>query len=329
MKAVLPAERSVSVTTYGRLHLGFFNLAQSTYRQFGSVGVAIDAFQTSVSLTAGAQSSALDPWAANLLQRHLAQRGLDVALDLTIQRAVPRHGGLGSGTQMALAIGAAVDTFYDKDSSAADIAALHQRGARSGIGIATFEYGGLVVDGGRGAHTVVPPMLARYAFPEAWHYLLITDDSRDGLHGQGEKTAFKTLPPQTEQATSHIQQLMLTQGLPALIEGDFPAFSDFIGHLQAYNAEYFGPAQGGPYASRSVARILESLKQQGYVGLGQTSWGPTGFVLLPSRAEAVALQNALLATHGEAAALGFLVTAAVNQPASIVLSKRMPGSVSG
>lgn len=317
MNAAIPAARTVSVTTYGRLHLGFFNLSQQTQRQFGSVGVAIDAFQTSLSISAGTQQSAFDPWAAAILQRHLLASQAQMALNVSIQQAIPRHGGLGSGTQMALALGTAVNYLLDQPTSASDIAAIHQRGARSGIGIATFEHGGLVVDGGRGVRTVVPPMLARHAFPSDWHFLLIIDNSRSGLHGQGEKNAFKQLAPQSLAATQSIQQQLLSHGLPALIEQDFTAFSQFMGDLQTYNADYFAPAQGGPYASKAVAGILQALKQQGYTGVGQTSWGPTGFVLCPSRAEAVAIQTQLLKTHASQPTLGFLVTAAVNQPAQI------------
>ncbi|WP_029149022.1 hypothetical protein [Methylophilus sp. 5] len=317
MNAVIPAERTVSVTTYGRLHLGFFNLSQQAQRQFGSVGVAIDAFQTSLSLSSGLQQLPLDPLAASILQRHLAASDTQTAFNVSIEQAIPRHGGLGSGTQMALALGAAMNSLLNKPVSASDIAAIHQRGARSGIGIATFEHGGLVVDGGRGTHTVVPPMLARHAFPADWHFLLIIDNSRAGLHGQGEKTAFKQLAPQSVAATQTVQQQLLSQGLPALIEHDFAGFSQFLGDLQAYNAEYFAPAQGGPYASKAVANILHTLKQQGYMGIGQTSWGPTGFVLLPSRTEAVAIQMQLLKQYAGQTALGFVVTAAVNQPATI------------
>lgn len=317
MKAVIPAAHQVSVTTYGRLHLGFFNLSNQLQRQFGSVGVAIDAFKTVVNVKVGLPQQALDPWAAAILQRHLSLTQTDTVLDVALAQAIPRHGGLGSGTQMALALGAAVNGLLGHSIDASTIAAMHQRGARSGIGIATFTHGGLVVDGGRAADTVVPPMLARQAFPADWHFLLITDSSHHGLHGQGEKTAFKQLVPQSVAATQAIQQQLLSQGLPALIEHDFAAFSQFLGALQRYNADYFSPAQGGPYASHAVGEILSSLIEQGYVGAGQSSWGPTGFVLLPSRQTAVDLQMQLLDNYAGHSALGFLVTAAMNQPAQI------------
>ncbi|MGQ2965167.1 beta-ribofuranosylaminobenzene 5'-phosphate synthase family protein [Methylophilus sp.] len=320
MNAVISAQRSVSVTTHGRLHLGFFDLSGQPGRRFGSVGVAIAAYQTALTVTARPQQLAVDPWASAILQRHLESLALDTALELNIQQAIPRHSGLGSGTQMTLAVGAGVNTLLDLPVNSAQIAAAHQRGARSGIGIATFDHGGLVVDGGRGATTIVPPLLARHAFPQDWHFLLIMDQSRDGLHGSGEKNAFKQLSPLGSSATRDIQHLLLMQGLPALIEQDFQAFSEFVGALQSYNADYFAPAQGGPYASQSVAAILHAFQQQGYRGLGQTSWGPTGFILLPSKAEAMQQQATLLQQYANDAHLSFIVTAAVNDPSQITLN---------
>lgn len=320
MNAVISSQRSVSVTTHGRIHLGFFDLSDQPQRRFGSIGVAIDAYQTALTVSAQPQKAAVDPWASDILQRHLKSIAVNVQLDLNIQQAIPRHSGLGSGTQMALAVGAGVNTFLDYPVYSAQIAAVHQRGARSGIGIATFDHGGLVVDGGRGPNTLMPPLLARHAFPEAWHFLLIVDQSRDGLHGSGEKSAFKQLPSLSTTATNDIQHRLLMQGLPALIEQDFQAFSAFVGALQTYNADYFGPAQGGAYASQPVASILNAFKQQGYHGLGQTSWGPTGFVLLPTKAEAMQKQAELLQQYAADPHLSFIVTAAVNHPACIEIN---------
>jgi beta-ribofuranosylaminobenzene 5'-phosphate synthase len=320
MNAVIPSQRSVSVKTHGRLHLGFFDLSGQSGRRFGSVGVAIDAYQTALTLSAQPQQTPVDPWASSILQQHLKFLETDKPVHLNIQQAIPRHSGLGSGTQMALAVGAGVNTLLNYAVDSSRIAAAHQRGARSGIGIATFDHGGLVVDGGRGPNTSVPPLLARHAFPEAWHFLLIADQSRDGLHGSGEKNAFKQLPPLSVGATHAIQHRLLMQGLPALIEQDYDAFSAFVGALQSYNAEYFSPAQGGTYASQSVARILDAFHQQGYRGLGQTSWGPTGFVLLPSKADALKQQAKLVQQYATDTHLSFIVTAAINDPAHIEIN---------
>lgn len=322
MNAVISPERTVSVKTYGRLHLGFFDLSDQPQRRFGSLGVAIDAYHTAVTLEARPQQTPVDPWANAIKLHHLQSLDTRQDINLRVEHAIPRHGGLGSGTQMALAIGAGINTLMGQPVNPGQIAAIHQRGARSGIGIATFAHGGLVVDGGKGDRTVIPPLLAQHPFPSAWHFLLVMDHYQDGLHGKGEKNAFKTLAPQPATATREVQHQLLMQGLPALLEQDFHAFSTFIGVLQGYNAEYFGPAQGGAYASPLVSRILDDFKQQGYQGLGQTSWGPTGFVLFPSRAEAVRAQSVLAENYAAEKRLSFVVSAAVNAPAQVQIQAR-------
>ena len=50
---------------------------------------------------------------------------------------------------MALAVGTAISKLYQLPLGLREIAALTERGARSGIGIGAFAQGGLIVDGGR------------------------------------------------------------------------------------------------------------------------------------------------------------------------------------
>lgn len=40
------------------------------------------------------------------------------------------------------------------------------------------------------------------------------------------------------------------------------------------------------YTSAAVAAFMDWLRAQGPAGVGQSSWGPTGFAILPSEAEA-------------------------------------------
>ncbi|MDP8568649.1 GHMP family kinase ATP-binding protein [Methylophilus aquaticus] len=287
------SDRSVSVTTFGRLHLGFFDLSQQSIRRFGSMGVSIDAFQTSLTASFGTLGNEL-PWLNALLQRHLQGLTTPAEVRLQLHQAIPRHGGLGSGTQMALAVGAAVNSLLGYSVNPAEIAARHDRGGRSGIGIATFAHGGLILDGGKGPATVVPPMLARYAFPDKWCFLLMMQTGLVGVHGLQEKTAFQQLKPHTLAETQALAHQVLMHGLPALQEQDFEVFAAVVGALQDYNGTYFASAQGGRYASPAVTQVITYLKQQGHVGLGQTSWGPTGFVMMPTRASAHALKEQLL-----------------------------------
>ena len=60
-------------------------------------------------------------------------------------------------------------------------------------------------------------------------------------------------------------------------------------------AAYFAPLQGGPYVSSGRQQGARLARAQGLNGIGQSSWGPTGFVFVPSEAEGEALLGAVRA----------------------------------
>lgn len=306
-------QTEVTVTTYARLHLGFFDLSLSAYRKFGGWGVAIDAFKTKVHVSTHSNFEMQDSWVNMLLSQQYTGMGMMQSSDIRahVLESIPRHFGLGSGTQMALALGTALQALKGLPVNAELAARYAARGRRSGIGIATFKQGGLIVDGGVSNDKQLPPVLSRIAFPEDWCFLLILDRAYSGLHGEQEKQAFVELKPAALTATEKLAHRCLMQGIPALIEHNFVEFSAALGAVQDYNANYFAPAQGGMYASKLVSEVLEYLKKQGYSGVGQSSWGPTGFVLLPSNAEAQQLLNDLRDVFS-APSLDFLISHAIN-----------------
>ena len=57
--------------------------------------------------------------------------------------------------------------------------------------------------------------------------------------------------------------------------------------------DHFAPAQGGRYTSAAVADALARAEAAGFAGVGQSSWGPTGFVLAPSADAARSLAETL------------------------------------
>ena len=48
----------------------------------------------------------------------------------------------------------------------------------------------------------------------------------------------------------------------------------------------FAANQGGPYFTPQLARLVEEIRELGVRGVGQSSWGPTLFALLPDEAAA-------------------------------------------
>ena len=88
------------------------------------------------------------------------------------------------------------------------------------------------------------------------------------------------------------------QALPALVEADLPAFGAAISDIQRRVGQHFTPAQGGPFASRQVGEAITALGALGAHGLGQSSWGPTGFAFAASADEAESLVRRLKEAGG-------------------------------
>jgi len=149
------------------------------------------------------------------------------------------------------------------------------------------------LDGGRRDDEIIPPVLARYEFPATWRILVIFDRRFKGKHGADEENTFHNLPPFPAELSAHFCRLLLMVGLPALAEADFDGFSRAVAEMQRATGDFFAPIQGNRFASESVARVLEWLHAQGIVGVGQSSWGPTGFALIGGDSEAKRLASVL------------------------------------
>jgi beta-RFAP synthase len=310
----------VSVAAAARLHLGFLDMNGGLGRKFGGLGLSIDAPATRLTLeraeatrVAGAEAER----AGALLERAVAALAPGKRFRLTVDAAIPSHSGLGSGTQLALAIAAALRRLEDLPADIDADAALLQRGARSGLGAGLFTRGGLIVDGGRGAGTTTPPVIARLAFPQDWRILLVSDPAAVGLHGAEERKAFAELAPLSEADAGRLCRLVLMQALPAAAEMDFAGFGAAITQIQAIVGDYFAPAQGGRrFTSAAVERLLARLADAGATGIGQTSWGPTGFAFAPSEEEARRLA-ALMGREAEGSRLDLSIVAGLDRGAKI------------
>jgi beta-RFAP synthase len=290
-------------------------------RRYGSLGLALEGLSTRLQMEHAQTfqaSGACGERALGYAKHLFGLLGLDGGVSMRVQREIPQHAGLGSGTQLAVAVGVAIDRLYGLDLGARRIAALLGRGARSGIGIGAFEGGGFMVDGGHGPdEDELPPVIVRMGFPEHWRVLLIFDTRVRGLHGRPERSAFETLPGFEPMTAERLCRLVMMQILPALGMQDLSRFAQGIGELQRVVGDYFAPAQGGRYTSGAVAQVLAWLQAQGVEGLGQSSWGPTGFAVLGSEMRALALLREVQMRFGDQAGLRFAVLRGRNRGATI------------
>lgn len=326
---------TVAVEAPARLHLGFLDPSASLGRRFASLGLVIDGMSTHLTMAPAARDvvdvpSGSDDGVRERLVRHLGvlrrETGAVRPVHVTLHRRPPAHAGFGSGTQLALALGRAFAACHGLNLETRRIAALLGRGERSGVGIAGFDRGGLLLDGGPGAEGAPAPLLAHAAFPQSWRVLLVLDQRRDGLHGADERIAMGSLAPFPRELAAELCHQVLMRVLPAAMEADFEPFADGVSTLQRRIGDYFAPAQGGSmYTSTAVARLLEWIRPRYCAGIGQSSWGPTGFAILPSAERVVEVIAAARAAGVIDPALHLVVVGGRNRGA-LLDAERFPPS---
>jgi beta-ribofuranosylaminobenzene 5'-phosphate synthase len=318
-----PAE--ILVTVAARLHLGFLDLNGGLGRRFGGIGLAIDQLNTRIVIRPAEHSDVSGPESRRVQgYLHIMERllGHDAAHAVKVLQAVPAHAGLGSGTQLALAVASGVRRLHNLPLDIEEDALRLGRGARSGIGIGLFHRGGLVVDGGHGRQTKLAPIISHLPFPEYWRILVILDPKRSGVHGHDETSAFATLAPMAELDAAQICRLVLMKALPGLAEQDIVSFGVAIKELQVRLGHHFARAQGGAgFTSPAVGSVLSALDAAGAHGIGQSSWGPTGFAFAASAEEAQRLAN-LARNHSAAKGLDIHVCSGLNRGAEIIARTR-------
>jgi beta-ribofuranosylaminobenzene 5'-phosphate synthase len=278
------------VTVGGRIHVGFQNLSLAHERLYGGVGLALAEprldLRAERAEVVDCDDDAVRPYVERVVE-HLDVPGATVRVD----ERLPRHAGLGSGTQLALAALVAVAGAHDIDVDPRERAPALGRGGRSGIGVATFESGGFVVDGGHPTERfttappaegewAVPPVVARHDLPDDWRFVLAIPDAGPGRSGDEEDESMRSVVERADPGIAEDIALVVTQQLlPAAATGDRAAFGDAVARLGRLNGAWYADEQGGVYRPPAGA-IIDALSDHPAVaGAGQSSWGPTVYAL--------------------------------------------------
>lgn len=272
----------LKITTPSRLHMTLIDMNASRGRVDGSIGLTLD--KPVISITAERSDiievKGSSEHAERMKKSTAALLPDGKGIHINIEKDYPSHIGMGSGTQAALAAGMAVNRLYDLGLSVHEIAVKVGRGGTSGIGVAAFEKGGFILDGGHkfsekkaflpSAASRLPPapVLLRQDFPD-WP-LIIAIPRQKGASMKNEVNIFQKECPVPLREVEQLSHVILMQLLPALAEEDIAAFGSGINAIQELGFKK------REVALQPVSNVLmKSLREGGAYGAGMSSFGPT------------------------------------------------------
>jgi beta-ribofuranosylaminobenzene 5'-phosphate synthase len=213
--------------------------------------------------------------------------GVDQGFHFILHQTFPRHSGLGSGTQLSLAVGALIANFNGITIESSLLGQIVGRGGTSGIGVASFDQGGFIVDGGHtkseknqflpssASKASPPPILARYDFPDDWNILLVIPQLHENVSGSKEINIFQEYCPLPLTEVQQLSHIILMKMMPAVLEADLDSFGEAVNMVQNVAFKKVENKLQNPI----LKDLMESLRTAGATGAGMSSFGPTIFAV--------------------------------------------------
>ncbi len=277
----------ITVKTVCRLHFGFLDLAGDLGRSYGSIGVALENPRTVVAATDAERliiESGDRKRILHFVRRFSEHYQVQAAARIQLLESIPEHSGLGSGTQLALAVTTALAKICSIDTDARRLSSIMGRGKRSGVGIACFESGGFIIDASRkttrtGSLGTPPNIIFRHDFPTEWCFVIVIPQTEKGLFGREEDRAMSCLNS-SRKISEEICRLTQIKLLPSLIERDIEEFGSALTEIDLRTGMFFEEIQGGIYGGKLSRNLVEFMLRSGAHGAGQSSWGPAIYGLV-------------------------------------------------
>jgi beta-ribofuranosylaminobenzene 5'-phosphate synthase len=240
-----------------------------------------------------------------------------------IDTAYTPHSGLGSGTQLSLAVAKLITRMNNKQLSAFNLAKIVGRGGTSGIGVESFENGGFIIDGGHkkaektsflpssASKASPPPIIARYDFPEDWKIILTIPNVERGVSGAKEVDAFQNYCPIPLIEVEKLSHLILMKLMPAVLESDLDAFGSAINDIQSTGFKKIE----NKLQNSLIKETMEDIRNAGAAGVGMSSFGPTIYAVTDNNGKDVmsAARDAIKDVGGE-----IIKTSAMNTGAKFI-----------
>ena len=219
-----------------------------------------------------------------------------------LKRYFPSHVGLGSKTQLSLAIATAITKLKRiTHLSTNQLTKLVERGGTSGIGWKGFETGGFILDGGhdfgkgKEKETFLPSSasisadpaltLFRHNIPENWRFILVIPRVRKGVYGDEEVRVFQNYAPIYRNEVNEVSHQIIMKIIPSLIKNDLSSFGEGLKRVQSIGFKKIEIN----LQHHVVKDLLFFFDEYGIKAYGMSSFGPSVFGIVESDSEAVEL----------------------------------------
>ncbi len=260
-----------------RLHMGIIDISRKFQREYGALGVMVKGgFEVKVEKDEHLSVKASEENAVDIKAAYDAMKSkLDIKDNFRIEvlKSIPRHMGLGSTTQLKLAMGAGIGKLSGHDLKIKDLADIVGRGRYSATGTYGFDKGGFILEGGKSGDEEIPPMTVHYRLPEDWRFLMVCPKIEQSYDEEEERPIMNEIRTDSKFAEK-ISHNIVMGVLPAVKTGDCKEFGKHITQIQHYVGESFSSCQEGSEFHPAVINIINKLEKFTY-GAGQSSWGPT------------------------------------------------------
>jgi beta-ribofuranosylaminobenzene 5'-phosphate synthase len=215
-----------------------------------------------------------------------------------LKRYYPSHVGLGSKTQLSLAIAKAITLLKEKNITLNELTKIVERGGTSGIGWKGFESGGFVLDAGHdfgkgkeketflpsSASTFAKPALTifQYPIPENWRFVLVIPNVKEGACGDEEVSIFQKNTPIPKEEVNEVSHQILMKVIPGILKKDLKCFGEGLKRIQSIGFKKIEI----DLQHEIVKSLLTFFESNGIKAYGMSSFGPSVFGITESDSEA-------------------------------------------
>jgi beta-ribofuranosylaminobenzene 5'-phosphate synthase len=305
----------IRVTTPSRIHLSLIDENGYTGRVDGGIGLMLDRPNVVFEATNSAKEFKIE---ANRYYRESIEVINEKAskvfkaykidnknFHFNLKQYYPSHVGLGSKTQLSLAIATSIAKLKNLNVSHRTLTKIVERGGTSGIGWRGFETGGFILDGGHdfgkgeeketflpssAANSADPALtILRYDIPENWRFVLAIPNVKKGAYGDEEVSIFQSQTPIPREEVNEVSHQILMKIIPGILKNNLTCFGEGLKKIQSMGFK----KREIQLQHKVVKNLLNFMENYGVKAYGMSSFGPSVIGITESQSKAKKLLRAV------------------------------------